>query len=40
MFLVNEIGSIPNIQNNRLTLNLKGEEFQITLYVVFLTTTN
>ena len=39
MFLVNEIGSIPNIQNNRLTLNLKEEDVQIIPYVVCLTTT-
>ncbi|ALI34985.1 hypothetical protein NMY3_00776 [Candidatus Nitrosocosmicus oleophilus] len=40
MFLFNEIGSIPNIQNNRWTINVKGEDIQITPYVVFLTTTN
>lgn len=39
MFLFNEIGSIPNIQNNRWTINVKGEDIQIT-HVVFLTTTN
>ena len=37
---INEIGSIPNIQNNSWTINVEGEDVQITPYVVCLTTNN
>ena len=37
---INEIGSIPNIQNNSWTVNVEGEDIQITPYVVCLTTSN
>jgi len=37
---ISEIGSIPNIQNNSWTINVEGEDIQITPYVVCLTTTN
>jgi hypothetical protein len=34
---INEIGSIPHIQNNSWTINGEGEDIQITPYVVCLT---
>ncbi|WP_458720077.1 hypothetical protein [Candidatus Nitrosocosmicus sp. R] len=37
---INEIGSIPNIQNNSWTINVEGEDIQITPYVVCLNTNN
>ncbi len=37
---INEIGSIPNIQNNSWMVNVEGEDVQITPYVVCLTTNN
>ena len=36
----NEIGRIPNIQNNSWTINVEGENVQITPFVVCLTTNN
>ena len=35
---INEIESIPNIQNNSWTINVEGEDIQITPYVVCLNT--
>ncbi len=37
---INEIGSIPNIQNNSWTVNVEGEDVRITPYVVCLTTNS
>lgn len=36
---INEIESIPNIQNSSWTINVEGEDIQITPYVVCLNTT-